>query len=56
MVIRVEQGKGRKDRYAMLSAHLLELLRACWRAAMRTTPRKDPILAQATLAITVLGW
>jgi integrase len=24
MVIRVEQGKGRKDRYVMLSPHLLE--------------------------------
>ena len=31
-VIRVEQGKGRKDRYAMLSHDLLELLRAWWRA------------------------
>ena len=28
MVIRIEQGKGRKDRYVMLSPHLLELLRA----------------------------
>jgi site-specific recombinase XerD len=33
MVIRVEQGKGRKDRYAMLSDHLLDLLRAWWLAA-----------------------
>src|ERR1700749_1836980 len=33
MVIRVEQGKGRKDRYVMLSPHLLELLRSWWRAA-----------------------
>ena len=33
MIIRVEQGKGRKDRYVMLSTHLLELLRAYWRAA-----------------------
>ena len=33
MVIRVEQGKGRKDRYAMLSQPLLELLRAWWLAA-----------------------
>ena len=33
MVIRVEQGKGRKDRYVMLSAPLLELLRAYWKAA-----------------------
>ena len=33
MVIRVEQGKGRKDRYVMLSPHLLQLLRAWWKAA-----------------------
>ncbi|MGB8398642.1 tyrosine-type recombinase/integrase [Bradyrhizobium sp.] len=33
MIIRVEQGKGRKDRYVMLSPHLLELLRAWWKAA-----------------------
>ena len=32
-VIRVEQGKGRKDRYAMLSDPLLDLLRAWWLAA-----------------------
>jgi len=31
MVIRVEQGKGKRDRYAMLSPALLELLRAWWR-------------------------
>jgi integrase/recombinase XerD len=30
MLIRVEQGKGRKDRYAMLSEQLLHLLRAWW--------------------------
>ncbi len=30
MVIRVEQGKGRKDRYVMLSPYLLELLRDYW--------------------------
>jgi integrase/recombinase XerD len=35
MVIRVEQGKGRKDRYVMLSPHLLELLRACGRSRDR---------------------
>jgi len=33
MLIRVEQGKGRKDRNVMLSPHLLELLRAWWKAA-----------------------
>jgi len=33
MVIRVEQGKGRKDRYVMLSPQLLELLRDWWKAA-----------------------
>jgi site-specific recombinase XerD len=31
MSLRVEQGKGRKDRYAMLSPVLLERLRAWWR-------------------------
>src|SRR5213075_2112372 len=33
MVIRIEQGKGNKDRYVMLSPHLLELLRAWYKAA-----------------------
>lgn len=32
MVIRVRQGKGKKDRYTRLSAGLLELLREYWRA------------------------
>lgn len=31
MVIRVEQGKGRKDRYVMLSPKLREILRQWWR-------------------------
>ena len=31
--VRVEQGKGRKDRYAMLSPVLLERLRVWWRVA-----------------------
>lgn len=31
MVIRIEQGKGRTDRYALLSARLLDDLRAYWR-------------------------
>lgn len=45
MVIRVEQGKGRKDRYVMLSPDLLELLRTWWRAARPQGwlfPGRDP--------------
>ena len=33
MTLRIEQGKGRKDRYALLSPLLLERLRAWWRVA-----------------------
>ena len=33
MVIRIEQAKGRKDRYVMLSPELLEMLRQWWKAA-----------------------
>jgi integrase/recombinase XerD len=33
MIIRVDQGKGGKDRYVMLSPHLLDLLRIWWKAA-----------------------
>jgi integrase/recombinase XerD len=33
MVIRIEQGKGGKDRYVMLSPQLLTILRAYWRLA-----------------------
>jgi integrase/recombinase XerD len=36
MVIRVAQGKGRKDRYVMLSPKLLTLLREYWKAARPT--------------------
>jgi len=46
MVIRVEQGKGRKDRYVMLSGHLLGLLRAYWKAARPQGwlfPGRDPV-------------
>jgi site-specific recombinase XerD len=36
MVLRVEQGKGQKDRYVMLSARLLEVLTDYWRAVRPT--------------------
>jgi len=35
MVIRVEQGKGKKDRYVILSPNLLDILRGWWRAARK---------------------
>jgi site-specific recombinase XerD len=37
MVLRIRQGKGRKDRYVMLSPRLLALLREYWKVA-RPTP------------------
>jgi integrase len=33
MVIRIERGKGRKDRYVMLAPDLLDMLRLWWKAA-----------------------
>ena len=45
MVIRVEQGKGKKDRYTLLSPRLLEVLRFWWRS---TRPEgKDALLFPA---------
>ena len=37
MVLRVEQGKGRKDRYVMLSSRLLDQLRSYWKHARPKT-------------------
>jgi integrase/recombinase XerD len=51
MLIRVEQGKGRKDRHAMLSPQLLELLRAWWlqcRSRGWLFPGRDPLLPVTT--------
>ena len=51
MIIRVEQGKGRKDRYVMLSPHLLELLRAWYRVARPQGwlfPGRNPIQPMTT--------
>ena len=46
MLLRVEMGKGRRDRHAMLSPQLLELLRAWWRQARPQGwlfPGQDPL-------------
>ena len=51
MLIRVEQGKGRKDRFAMLSPKLLELLRDWYRIArprMFFFPGQDKISPMTT--------
>jgi site-specific recombinase XerD len=45
MMIRIELGKGRKDRYVMLSPNLLDLLRAYWKVARPSGylfPGRDP--------------
>src|SRR5215211_2831006 len=45
LLLRIEQGKGRKDRFAMLSPKLLELLRNCYRIARPAVwlyPRRHP--------------
>jgi len=43
MLIRVEQGKGRKDRHAMLSPQLLQLLRAWWRRCRQNAACELPM-------------
>src|ERR1700730_10448991 len=55
MVIRIEQGKGNKDRYVMLSPHLLELLRAWYKAARpqgRLFPGLNPVNPKTTRQLT----
>ena len=51
MIIRVDQGKGGKDRNVMLSPHLLDLLRAWWKAARPQGwlfPGRDPAQPMTT--------
>jgi site-specific recombinase XerD len=55
MMIRVEQGKGRKDRHAMLSPLLLDLLRDWYRIAHPRGwlfPGQDPIIHLTTRQLT----
>ena len=54
-MLRVEQGKGRKDRYAMLSPTLLELLRDWYRIARPQGwlfPGQDPTNPITTRQLT----
>jgi len=51
MIIRVEQGKGGKDRNVMLSPSLLDLLRTWWKAARPQGwlfPGRDPAQPMTT--------
>ena len=55
MMLRVEQGKGRKDRHAMLSPQLLKLLRDWYRIAQPQGwlfPGQDPINPMTTRQLT----
>src|SRR6516164_2022046 len=61
MLLKIEQGKGRKDRFAMLSPVLLELLRDWYRIARPTAwlfPGRDRLLpithASSTVPFTLL--
>jgi integrase/recombinase XerD len=54
-VIRIEQGKGHKDRYVMLSPHLLELLRAWYKTARPQGwlfPGQNPVSPMSTRQLT----
>lgn len=54
MMLRVEQGKGHKDRHAMLAPRLLELLRDWWRIARPQVwlfPGQNPINPMTTRQI-----
>ena len=54
MLLRIEQGKGQKDRNGMLSPRLLEVLREWWLIGQPTTwlfPGRDPLLPISTKQI-----
>lgn len=54
MVLRIEQGKGKKDRNGMLSPRLLEVLREWWLIGQPTTwlfPGRDPLMPITTKQI-----
>ena len=54
MLLRIEQGKGQKDRNGMLSPRLLELLRVWWLISQPTTwlfPGRDPLMPISTKQI-----
>lgn len=51
MLLRIDQGKGKKDRHGMLSPKLLQLLREWWCVGKPTTwlfPGRDPLLPITT--------
>ena len=52
MVIRVEQGKGGKDRYVMLSPQLLRILRTYWRLT-RPKVGRSPLAPQRVAGETI---
>src|ERR1700739_1290561 len=55
LLLRIEQGKGRKDRFAMLSPRLLDLLRDWYRIARPAIwlfPGRDPMLPMTTRQFT----
>lgn len=57
MVVRVRQGKGRKDRYVPLSAKLLDALRGHWKAARpQTWLFEGPIPGKEVSNATVAKW
>jgi integrase/recombinase XerD len=58
LLLRIEQGKGRKDRFAMLSPKLLELLRDWYRIARPAVwlfPGRDPMLPLTTRRLARAG-